>query len=76
MGESIPAGKFDTILCDGLPLFGSVRCIRCLFLLVTLAACQLSSRILKFVRQTQLVSRERPMSNGIVQGVFAFAMRH
>ena len=77
MGAKIPQGKLDTIFCDALlPLAEAAGLLDAYAYWLHWPAANCPQSILNCIRQAQLVSRERPLSNGLVQGLLALAMCH
>ena len=77
MGATIPRGKLDAILCDALlPLAEAAGLLDAYPYWLHWPHANCPEGILHCVRKTQLTNRDRPLSNGMVQGILAFAMRH
>jgi hypothetical protein len=77
MGSKIPQGKLDTIFCDALlPLAEAAGLLDAYPYWLHWPHANCPEGILYCVRKTQLTNRDRPLSNGMVQGILAFAMRY
>lgn len=77
MGATIPRGKLDAILCDALlPLAEAAGLLDAYPYWLHWPHANCPECVLYCVRKTQLTNRDHPLSNGIVQGILAFAMRH
>lgn len=77
MGATIPRGKLDAIICDAmLPLAEAAGLLDAYLYWLHWPHANCPEGILNCVRKTQLTNREYPLSNGMVQGVLAFAMCH
>ncbi|MGB0418986.1 MAG: hypothetical protein ACPGF8_05295, partial [Opitutales bacterium] len=77
MGAKIPQGKLDTIFCDALLPLAEAACLLDAYAYwLHWPAPNCPQSILNCIRQAQLASREQPLSNGLVQGLLALAMRH
>lgn len=77
MGARIPQGKLDAIICDALlPLAEAAGLLDAYAYWLHWPAANCPEKIVHRIRQAQLTDREHPLSNGLVQGLLAFAMRH